>query len=200
MKKAMFIAATALAGCTRIGDEQLMKSGPAIETAQGPVQMAVLAQAAIEGKSGANVSGLARFSVDHGMVTMDLKITGVPEGIHAVHLAENGDCSAMDASSTGEHWNPMHAAHGRFDTPPFHLGDVGDMHADEHGVATLVFVTEQWSIGSGMINDIVGRAVVIEQEKDDFKTQPDGASGHHIGCGAIEVTAGGPATTAASAW
>jgi superoxide dismutase, Cu-Zn family len=192
MKRTLCIAASTLfAACTRLGDEQLRR-GPTVQNAQGTVEMAVLAQATLEGKSGENVSGLARFSVDHGVVTMDLSLTGVPPGIHAVHLAENGDCSAMDASTTGEHWNPTRAAHGRFDTPPYHLGDIGDLHSGDNGVASLVFATEEWSIGTGMINDVIGRAVLIEHDKDDFRTQPDGASGAHIGCGRIEATAGMP--------
>jgi Cu-Zn family superoxide dismutase len=85
-------------------------------------------------------------------------------------------------------------AHGRYDTPPFHLGDIGNVRADSEGRASLVFATDEWSVASGKNTDIVGRAIVIEERRDDFVTQPDGNSGKHIACGAIEVTAGAPAT------
>jgi Cu-Zn family superoxide dismutase len=193
---ATIVAVTALAGCASMGDEQLMKPSPNVQAVQGPVEMAVLAQARLEPKSGSTVDGLARFAIDRGVVSMDLTLSGLTEGPHAVHLDENGDCLGMDAMSTGPHWNPLNAPHGRFDMPPYHLGDVGNVRADAEGRASLVFATDEWSVGTGKSNDIVGRALVIEERRDDFVTQPDGNSGKHLACGAIELTAGAPAVSA----
>jgi superoxide dismutase, Cu-Zn family len=184
------------AACSHLGDEELMKPKAAVQTVQGQVEMATLAQAHLAGLNGSDITGLARFVVDRGVVTMDLTLANVPEGVHAIHLDENGDC-AGDGSVVGPHWNPSHApAHGRFDAPPFHLGDVGNVRADSSGQASLVFATEEWSIGTGEPNDIVGRAITIEEGKDDFLTQPDGHSGRHIACGSIQLTAAPPAVSA----
>jgi Cu-Zn family superoxide dismutase len=35
------------------------------------------------------------------------------------------------------------------------------------------------------VSDIVGKAIIIHQNPDDYKTQPTGASGKRIGCGII---------------
>jgi Cu-Zn family superoxide dismutase len=196
---AAVIAVAGLAACARMGDEQLMKPTPNVQAVQGPIEMAVLAQARLEPKSGSTVEGLARFAVDRGIVSMDLTLSGLSEGLHAIHLDENGDCLAMDATSTGPHWNPMGSpAHGRYDTPPFHLGDIGNVRADSEGRASLVFATDEWSVASGKNTDIIGRAIVVEERRDDFVTQPDGNSGKHIACGTIEMTAGAPATATRS--
>lgn len=176
-----------LAACSHMGDEQLMKDTPTVVTVRGAVEMTVLAMAKISGKNG--VGGQATFAVDHGVVTMDLVLTGLPEGAHAVHLHESGDCASLEPASLDGHWNPTNARHGRFDTPPFHLGDVGNVFADGSGRATFVFATEEWSIGTGLPNDVVSHAVVVDEGKDDFLTQPDGGSGRHLGCGRIEMTA-----------
>ena len=38
----------------------------------------------------------------------------------------------------GEDWNPMQSPqHGRFDLPPFHLGDVGNVFVSENGIAVI---------------------------------------------------------------
>jgi Cu-Zn family superoxide dismutase len=186
-----------ITACTHLSDEQLpkMKEAPKIQTVQGQqgqIEMTVTARAHIEGLNGNGVSGQANFAVDKGVVTMDLVLTGLPEGAHAVHLHESGDCGALEATSEGEHWNPTNAKHGRFDTTPYHLGDVGNVFAGPDGRATFVFATEEWSVGTGLANDVVSHAVVVDAGKDDFRTQPDGASGRHLACGRIEISEGAP--------
>jgi Cu-Zn family superoxide dismutase len=128
---------------------------------------------------GQPVRGSARFVIDRGVVTMDLLMDHLPQGTHAVALQDN--CES-------EHWNPTGTTHGRFDVPPFHLGDVGNFFADENGHASVIFSTELWSIGTGLPNDVVGKVIAVRERRDDFKTQPTGAAGEVIACGHIELS------------
>jgi Cu-Zn family superoxide dismutase len=165
------------------GDEHLFK--PAREAQQKPaaappkVEMTVTAEARIDPIGDSQLNGGARFAVDRGVVTMDLVFARVTPGQHAVALLD---------SCEGEHWNPTSASHGRFDSPPFHLGDVGNFYVNDEGKGSITFSTELWSIGTGLTNDVVDRAIAVYAGRDDFVTQPAGGSGTMIGCGKIDLS------------
>jgi Cu-Zn family superoxide dismutase len=108
-----------------------------------------------------------------------------PPGEHAVHIHETGDCSADDGSSAGGHWNPTSQDHGRWDAAPFHLGDIGNVVVNEEGDGSLSLITDRWTMGGGGPNDIMGLAVIVHADPDDFTSQPSGAAGVRIGCGVI---------------
>ena len=141
----------------------------------------------LEPKSNSNVSGNVVFTDENGTVTMTAIIGGLTPGSHAIHLHEKADCSADDATSTGGHWNPTSEPHGKWGSPEgYHKGDIGNFEADENGNGTITFSTDQWCIGCGDPNkDIVGKAVIVHEGTDDFVTQPTGAAGGRVTCGAL---------------
>jgi Cu-Zn family superoxide dismutase len=143
------------------------------------VEVPVSAEARIDPMGDSRLRGSGRFAVDRGVVTMDIGFTNLPPGTHAISLQESCD---------GAHWNPTHTQHGRFDVPPFHLGDVGNFFVNEEGHGAITFTTELWSVGTGLPNDVVDKYVVVHASKDDFSTQPTGGSGRPLGCGRIELS------------
>lgn len=153
----------------------------AAEGAAAPVK----AVAVIESRSGSRLTGRAEFTAHDGQVTLDLRIEGAPPGTHAVHLHEKGDCSAADASSAGEHWNPTGEGHGRWMKRPFHRGDIGNVTVGEDGKGTLTLTTDIWTIGGAAETDVAGKAIVVHAKEDDFATQPSGGAGGRIGCGVV---------------
>ena len=135
------------------------------------------------------ITGTASFTTgDDGNITVFISLSGASEGSHAAHIHEFGDCSAPDGSSAGGHWNPTAMDHGQWGTPPHHLGDLGNIEVDEYGAGALTVTTPNpgfWSIGTGEVNDIVGKAIIVHEKVDDFTTQPTGAAGGRIACGVI---------------
>lgn len=146
------------------------------------------AKATVEAKSGSNISGEATFTEeDGGTVLFELTVENLTPGEHAVHLHENGDCSAEDASSAGGHWNPTMKQHGkRGEGSNFHKGDIGNMTVGNDGKGTMHLSIQGWSIGGPDSTNIVGKSVIIHEKADDFTSQPSGNAGGRIGCGVIK--------------
>lgn len=141
----------------------------------------------LEPRSDAQVSGNVIFRQENGVVTMIAVMGGLSEGMHAIHLHEKSDCSSPDGKSSGGHWNPTAAPHGKWGASEgYHKGDVGNFTADANGNGTVTFVTDEWCIGCGDANkDILGKAVIVHQGVDDFTSQPSGAAGSRVSCGAV---------------
>ena len=125
------------------------------------------AKTMLEAKSGSMVSGNAVFTdIGGGMVELVVTVQNVtPPGLHGLHIHQNPDCSAPDASSAGDHWNP----------PGTMLGELGNIEIAADG--TGVFEkTEMWSIGTGEVNDVVAHSIVIHAEEN---------MGARLACGVI---------------
>ncbi|MXV37903.1 superoxide dismutase family protein [Flavobacteriaceae bacterium Ap0902] len=137
--------------------------------------------------SDSNLSGTATLTQNGEEVTLDVNLSGLTPGPHAIHIHEKGDCSAPDASSAGGHWNPTGEEHGKFNVEGFHMGDIGNLEADEDGNATLTFTTDKWCLDcDDESENLVGRSIIIHEGEDDFTTQPTGNAGGRIGCVVIE--------------
>ena len=136
---------------------------------------------------GNKASGALEFASQGDSVAVTGTINGLePGSTHGFHVHEKGDCSAPDASSAGGHFNPTSQPHGNPDAPPHHGGDLQNISADAQGVAQVNLQLSGVTLGSGAPDDIVGKAVVVHEKADDYKSQPAGNSGARISCGVIE--------------
>jgi Cu-Zn family superoxide dismutase len=144
------------------------------------------AVAAIEARSGSSLTGIATFVQNGDSVHVTVDVSNAPQGIHAVHLHEKGDCSAPDATSAGGHFNPAHMEHGSPDAAAHHAGDFGNMSVGEEGHGHLELDTRMLTVLPGD-RSVDGRAVVVHAKEDDMHTQPTGNAGGRIGCGVVAV-------------
>ncbi|WP_415324788.1 superoxide dismutase family protein [Chryseobacterium sp. MMS23-Vi53] len=134
-------------------------------------------------KSNTQTGGTAKFTQNGDEVIMKLDVTNLTPGIHAVHIHEKGDCSAADGTSTGGHWNPAKDDHGKWGAEHFHMGDIGNLVADQSGNATLTFKTNKWCLGcADESKNIIGKGMIVHAAADDFHTQPTGNAGGRVGC------------------
>ena len=156
-----------------------------VEAPAAPVAQKVIMK--LEPKSGSKATGSVVFKEEDGQVSFTAVIGGLAEGMHAIHIHDSADCSSADGSSAGGHWNPTNEQHGKWgDAKGFHKGDIGNFPADESGNGTITMSTDQWCIGCGdPKKDIVGKAIIVHQGTDDFKSQPSGDAGKRISCGGI---------------
>ncbi len=142
------------------------------------------ARADISSLNDSGISGTVRFTkLEHGVqVTAD--ITGLSPGEHGFHIHEFGDCNSKNSDSIGAHYNPTHHKHGKPGSEDSHVGDLGNLVADENGNAHYEAINKVIKLQGR--NSILGRSIIIHADRDDYTTQPTGASGLKIGCGVIE--------------
>lgn len=146
------------------------------------------ASAQLESKSGSKAWGNVSFRELGGKVEVRADVRGLPAGQQfGFHVHEKGDCSAPDAMSAGGHFNPAGKPHAHPDkTPERHAGDMPNLRSDGEGNAAYVFETNLLAVNPGP-NSVVGRAVVVHANPDDYTSQPAGNSGPRIACGLIRL-------------
>ena len=154
--------------------------GCATFEAQGP-----RATAKLDAAPGSLVWGAVSFvETDKGVMVL-ADVRNLPAGGEfGFHVHEKGDCSSPDFMSAGGHFNPAGKPHARFDKPERHAGDLTNLRATAEGNATYVFETPLLAVKPGPTS-VVGRAVVIHRNADDYASQPAGNSGPRIACGLI---------------
>lgn len=131
-------------------------------------------------------AGTVTFAATSGGVMMIAEVTGLPPGTErGFHIHEKGDCG-NNGDAAGGHFNPGGHAHGRYAVGPSHGGDMPSLVADASGNARIHVELRRLSLGTGAANDILGKAVIVHRDKDDYMTQPNGNAGPRIACGIIE--------------
>jgi superoxide dismutase, Cu-Zn family len=134
---------------------------------------------------GNNIRGVVTFTQTGANVKVSAHIEGLTPGEHGFHIHEFGDCSSKDGSSAGGHFNPAGAPHAAPEAAQRHAGDMGNIKADQSGVANLEYIDSVAKLsGHGAI---VGHGVIVHANPDDLKTQPTGNAGGRLACGVIGV-------------
>ncbi|MCB1675661.1 MAG: superoxide dismutase family protein [Halioglobus sp.] len=147
------------------------------------------AVASINPASGGNAEGVVTFTRgehDDSML-VSVAVDGLEPGRHGFHIHAVGDCSADDASSAGGHFNPDDTRHGGPQAQEHHVGDMGNVEADEDGNVKTTLTFDDLTL-SGPAS-ILGRAVIFHAGADDLQSQPSGAAGARVGCGVIRAPA-----------
>ena len=123
-------------------------------------------------------------ALDHG-VRVAGEVRGlVPGSEHGFHIHEKGDCGD-NGNASGGHFNPAGGTHGKFGAPGSHAGELPSLRADSSGVARFSLEDHSISLTPGAANSVIGRALVVHRDPDDFTTQPSGNSGPRIACAVI---------------
>ena len=138
------------------------------------------------GNSG--VTGIVTFTLSGNTVNIDARVLGLTPGDHGFHIHEYGDCTAMDATSAGGHFNPGGSEHGAPSDANRHVGDLGNISANDEGLGT--YEAQDSHIAFSGQSSIIGRAVIVHAGTDDLTSQPTGAAGSRVACGVIGIAQG----------
>ena len=135
--------------------------------------------------AGSRTAGTVIFAKTVQGVRVIAEISNLSPGPHGFHIHEFGDCRAPDGTSAGGHFNPGKAAHGSPGDETRHMGDLGNIVADESGAAKMDTVIAGLQLEGP--NAIVARGIIVHADADDLQTQPTGGAGARLACGVIGV-------------
>jgi Cu-Zn family superoxide dismutase len=141
------------------------------------------AVADIKGCTNAAISGTATLEeqvTPEGVkeVTVKMTVKGLPDGKHAVHIHEVGQCEPC--ATAGGHHDPGPAGQSRPDTAsdatpatdinhPFHMGDLINLEV-KNGVGKLHHTTNRVTLSPGRLSifDADGSAIVVHAQPDTY--------------------------------
>lgn len=142
------------------------------------------ALAVLEPVGDSKVKGSVRFSQTGDTVHVHGEVTGLTPGLHGFHVHEKGDLSDKEkGQSVGGHYNPTDQPHGKPEDQERHVGDLGNINANDEGIATIDLQDDVIRLDGE--HSIVGRALVIHAGEDKF-TQPAGDAGARVAFGVIK--------------
>ena len=122
-----------------------------------------------------------------GGVSFRISASGLPHGLHGIHVHTAGRCDPPDFASAGPHWNPQGRKHGLNNPAGPHAGDLPNVEVAANGVLTATVTVPGASIANMV--DADGAALVIHGQADDNMTDPSGNSGPRIACAVIRPAA-----------
>ena len=122
-----------------------------------------------------------------GGVSFHISASGLPHGLHGLHVHAVGRCDPPDFASAGPHWNPAGKKHGMNNPAGPHAGDLPNVEVAANGVLSATVTVPGASMAS--LVDADGAALVIHANADDYVTDPSGNSGARIACAVIRPAA-----------
>lgn len=141
-----------------------------------------MAQSIIRGSAKyPKISGKVNFYATQSGVVVVSEVMGLPKtntNVFGFHIHEGKSCTGNQTdpfANAGLHYNPLHMPH------PMHAGDLPPLFSN-NGYAWQAVLTNRFQIP-----EIIGRAIVIHDNPDDFTTQPAGNSGNKIACGIVTI-------------
>uniref|UniRef100_T1JAI9 Superoxide dismutase [Cu-Zn] n=1 Tax=Strigamia maritima TaxID=126957 RepID=T1JAI9_STRMM len=143
-------------------------------------------------KGDSPVTGTVHFSQEGecGPVCITGELAGLTQGLHGFHVHEFGD-NTNGCISAGPHFNPFNCDHAGPTDVQRHVGDLGNVCADEKGIAKLLIKDSVISL-TGQ-NSIIGRTMVVHADPDDLGkgghelSKTTGNAGARVACGVIGI-------------
>jgi superoxide dismutase, Cu-Zn family len=141
------------------------------------------------------VSGVIKFLQKKNKVKVLYEIKGLDDGEHGFHIHEYGDLTD-ECKSACSHFNPDNETHGGRHNKNRHAGDLGNI-VSKNKIAKGSFYDKQISLYYHNKYCIIGRAVIVHQDRDDLgkgkgekkeDSLKTGNAGKRLACGVIGLT------------
>ena len=132
--------------------------------------------------AGQNIGTVVAWQTPGG-VSFRIRASGLPHGVHGIHVHPIGRCDPPDFSTAGTHWNPTNRQHGLNNPNGPHAGDMPNVTVDTNGAIDATVVLPHATMAQLLDPD--GSSVMIHANADDYVSQPAGNSGAKIACAVI---------------
>ncbi len=158
-----------------------------LATAAAAQQSSQTATAEFIGKDGKE-TGRATLTAGAKGVLFEVEISGLPQDTWvAFHVHEVGTCDPDEGfESAGNHFagEDENAEHGFLAANGPHAGDLPNQYVGADGILRAHLFSSFVSLDDPR-TAIRGRALVIHQNSDDNRSQPDGGGGERLVCAVI---------------
>lgn len=155
------------------------------EQTKSPLSKITKAMCVLHPTAGDSASGTVTFTRTGNGIKVKVNMTGLTPGKHGFHVHQWGDCSVDDGTSAGGHFNPENKKHGAPGDTERHVGDLGNIEADDMG--NVNFTMTDTVISFEGRHSIIGRGIIVHAGEDDLTSQPTGAAGARVACGVIGI-------------
>ncbi|XP_022904601.1 superoxide dismutase [Cu-Zn]-like [Onthophagus taurus] len=118
------------------------------------------------------------------------EVSGLGKGLHGFHVHQFGD-NTNGCISAGAHFDPYGKEHGAPDVSDRHVGDLGNIEADDSGMAKVNIIDNVISLFGA--NNIIGRSLVVHADPDDLGmgghelSKTTGNAGARVACGVVGI-------------
>ncbi len=82
------------------------------------------------------------------------------------------------------HFNPEDNPRAQYTSAARHAGDLPNLKSDSQGVATFRMTLQGLSLNEGRVA-VIGHALIVHANLNDYTSQPVGNAGARIACGLI---------------
>ena len=137
------------------------------------------------------IKGLVKLE-DNGAVTkIWVNFSGLTPGNHGFHIHEFGNLTNA-CHTAGAHFNPFKKTHGGPGDEERHVGDLGNLVANDQGVVDVLIEDKLVKLSGE--NSVIGRSFVIHESEDDLgkggfsDSLTTGHAGGRLACGVIGIT------------
>jgi len=150
------------------------------------------------------VRGKVTFERTASGILVRAQLTGLGPGLHGLHIHTLGDPS-LHCSALGGHFNPAGHLHGSPDDDESHVGDLGNLVADDTGRAMLAdndgnAISERLctKLAFEGAHNIIGRGLVVHELPDDLgrggtdTSSTTGSAGARIACAPLAISSQRP--------
>lgn len=137
------------------------------------------------------VNGIVLFFQYSQYLEIKYTINNLKDGEHGFHIHKCGDITEGCASGC-QHFNPYNQEHGGLKDEHSHAGDLGNIKS-KNGVSKGVIKTNKISIKPGLKNSIIGRMIIVHEDRDDLglgdndESKKTGNAGKRLACGIIGI-------------
>lgn len=156
--------------------------------------MAIRAYCELQGENWSGISGAIYLQELEDTTQLWAQIGNLDEGEHGFHIHEEADI-VDGCAGAGGHFNPAGNNHAGLTDDPSHVGDLGNIVADADRSAEFSITTKKYTLREGK-NNVMGRAIVVHEGKDDLGQGGDdgslatGNAGARVGCCVITLLEG----------
>lgn len=137
-----------------------------------------------------SIGGSVTFTEYKNYVKVEVDLSGVPAGVRGFHIHEKGNLTE-GCSSVCSHFNPHGSEHGGLNEQNSHLGDLGNLTANNFGIIKKTFHAKRIRLTGEY--SIIGRSLVLHEKADDLgkgnneESKKTGNAGGRIACGVIGI-------------